>query len=150
MSQPSSVNSDLRCTTRASLGLQKFKEGFFFPTLGPGPETGKFSESLYVARFILCLILLLTFTVRVALSGSILLSDSLPWKHPKFYLFSSTSCITMEAQKQMGVILFKLNDGTKYPVTHDNVLDSSLFYFVLANDHGTICQGKSIHELNTF
>lgn len=59
-------------------------------------------------------------------------------------------CTTMGAQKQMGVILFKLNDGTKYLVTHDGVLGSSVFSFVLANDHGAICQGKSTHELNTF
>lgn len=92
-----------------------------------------------MARFILCLMLILTLTMSVALSGSNLLLDSLPWKHPEFYLFSLTPCTTVEAQKQMGVVLFKLNDGTKYPVTHDGVLGSSLFYFVLANDHGAVC-----------
>ena len=103
-----------------------------------------------MAMFILCLVLILTFTMCVTLSGSNLLLHSLLWKHPEFYLFSPTPCTTMEAQKQMGVILFKLNDGTKYLVTHDGVLGSSLFYFVLANDHGAICQGKSTHESNTF
>lgn len=90
------------------------------------------------------------FTMSVALSRSNLLLDSLPWKHPEFYLFFPMPCTTMGAQKQMGVILFKLNDGTKYLVTHDGVLGSSVFSFVLANDHGAICQGKSTHELNTF
>lgn len=58
------MNSDLKCTARASMGLQKFK-GEFFPQLSPGPEIGKFSPYLLcMAKFISCLIL--TLTVHVA------------------------------------------------------------------------------------
>ena len=66
MNHPGSMNSDLKCTARASMGLQKFK-GEFFPPLSPGPEIGNFSPYLLcTAKFISCLILILTLTVHVA------------------------------------------------------------------------------------